>query len=272
VPLPTEKTTPTLSIDRLTAVLVGRPKIGKTSTAAAIDNDHTLFIATEPGYDGINAFVEPCRSWEQFREIGAELANGEHDYKLVVVDTVDALQGMCTEHVIDGLARSAGKDPDQNFVHASDFEYGKGWSAITDEFKLRIAKLCTLGLGVIFISHAKESTKTDRVGREITVFSADVGQKGSRQWLLGYVNYIWFMDVEQTPDGEKHLLRTRASETYEAGGRGAPLPDPIDLGDSPEAGAAALKAALAQATEQLRANQEKKKPAEKPAEKEPAAA
>lgn len=260
--LPTEKTKPSLSLDTLTAVLVGRPKIGKTSTAAALDNDHTLFIATEPGHDGVEAFVEPCRSWEEFRRIGADLAKGDHPYKLVVVDTVDALQGMCTEHVIDGLARSAGKT---GFVHASDFEYGKGWSAITDEFKLRVAKLCTLGLGVIFVSHAKESTKTDRVGREITIFSADVGQKGSRQWLLGYVNYIWFMDVEQTPDGEKHLLRTAASETYEAGGRGVPLPDPIDLGDTPEQGAAALKQALADATAQLRGQQ-------KPAEKDPAAA
>jgi hypothetical protein len=254
--LPTEKSQPTLSIDRLTAVLVGRPKIGKTSTAAAIDNDHTLFIATEPGYDGINAFVQPCRSWEEFRQIGADLAKSDHPYKLVVVDTVDALQGMCTEHVIDGLAKGAGKT---GFVHASDFEYGKGWSAITDEFKLRVAKLCTLGLGVVFISHAKESTKTDRVGREITVFSADVGQKGSRQWLLGYVNYIWFMDVVQAQDGERHLLRTRASETYEAGGRGAALPDPIDLGDTPESGAAALKRALEAATAELRGEQPEEK-------------
>lgn len=249
--LPTEKTKPSLSLDNLIACVAGRPKVGKTSTIAAFAPDHTLFIATEPGQDGIEAYVEQCNSWEKFRAIGADLANEQHPFRLVVVDTVDVLQGLCAAHVMDGLARQAGKDPEKEFVHASDFEYGKGWEAITTEFKLRVAKLCNLGLGVIFISHAKEGTKKDRVGREITTFSADVGQKGSRQWLLGYVNYIWFMDVEQTDVGEVRLLRTRPSETYEAGGRGVPLPDPILLGDSAESGAAALKVALAEATKQL---------------------
>jgi hypothetical protein len=253
LPLPTEKTKPTLGVENLKAVLYGQPKVGKSTFASQLDPDHTLFIATEPGLDGLSVYQTPCRDWGQFREIGADLATGDHDFKLVVVDTVDELQRMCGSYVIEGLAGNR-----TGFVHASDFEYGKGWEAITSEFRLRVAKLCTLGLGVVFISHAKEATKTDRVGREITTISADVGQKGSRQWLLGYVDYILYAAAEQIEDGDRRVLHTQASETYEAGGRGVPLPDPLPLD------ALAFRKALEDATAALRGEQPKQAEAKEP--------
>lgn len=223
MPLPTTKTPPRPGIETKKILIAGAPKIGKSTLAAGLDPDHNLFIATESGLDAAEVYQEPCPSWLKFREIGQDLAKGGHPFKLVTVDTVDELVRMCAEHVIGDMAKSAGKS---GYVHPSDFEYGKGWQAVTDEFRLRVAKLCNLGVGVVFLSHLKESTVKTKVGEQ-TVFSPEIGAKGSREWLLGFVDYIFFATME----GEDRVIRTQPSELFPVtGGRTLrPMPDPLPL-------------------------------------------
>jgi hypothetical protein len=181
---------------------------------------------------------QAVRSWEEFLLIAnllvEDLQKPEderiYDYNLIVVDTIDELARMCAEYVIAGM--SAGR---KGFVHASDFDYGKGWDAIASEFRLKIANLTRLGLGVLFISHVKEGVVKTRTGKEITKLSPDVGQKGMRNWLLGYVEAIVFADIVETKEGEKRILQWTPSETVELGGRfpeGTELPDTTDLSAS----------------------------------------
>jgi hypothetical protein len=237
--LPTEKTKPSLTADSAKVFLYGEEKIGKTTTAAALDPEHTLLLATEEGYGALEAFVKPIGSWEEFRAIGPELLKGGHPFKTIVIDTVDELLKLCTDKVLQDLGVS----------YAGDLEFGKGWAAVTDEFRLRVGALCRLGLGVWFISHAKEEEVKTRTG-SITVTSPTIGG-GSRKWLLGFVDYILLARSEQTADqGEVRVVRTRPAENYRAGGRGGPdgkgvLPDPIPLD------AAVIRDAMATATAEL---------------------
>jgi hypothetical protein len=240
--LPTEKTKASGGWAGKTILLHGPPKIGKSTLAAQLDA-RALFIATEPGQSALEIFRVPIQSWEQFLNLGQELqGNPGHGFPLFVVDTVDELARLCTEHVVSGLAKADGLDP-KKFHHASEFDYGRGWDAIAQEFRLRVSRLCNLGAGVLFVSHTKENVQKTRTGLEITKLGPDVGQKGMRKWLLGFVDYIFMADVIQTTEGEQRILRLQPSETVEAGARiphGAkPLPETIPLT------AADLKAALA---------------------------
>jgi hypothetical protein len=251
--LPTEKSKPTLSLETMKTLLWGPPKIGKSTLAASLDPDHTIFLSTEPGLAGLEVYEQPISSWRDFREVGAALADGGHDFKIAVVDTVDELVTMCAGHVLEGLAEG-NEQAARRFIHASDFEYGKGWDAIKGEFQLRVGRLCSLGLGVVFISHDRENKLTDRVGRERTVLGPSVGAKGPRSWLLGYVNYIFYLAKE----GDERVLHTRPSEDFEAGGHGDPLPDPLPVPAPPANPAEPLKAALEDATKKLQSAGEKK--------------
>lgn len=239
--LPDKKTPPQLTADTAKVLLVGAPKIGKTTLAANLDPDHTLILATEPGTGALEAFETPIRTWDEFRAVGAELAEGKHPFKIVVIDTIDELLKMCGDKVLRGLG----------VKHASDLEYGKGWGAITDEFRLRVGRLASLGLGVWFISHAKDVEIEERVGT-YTKHVPSIGGKAG-EWVTGFVDFILFAAYEAQGDqGERRVLRTAATRDYEAGGR-VTLPDPLPLD------AAAVKKAMADACAPATTTKEAKK-------------
>lgn len=227
--LPTEKTAGSGPSIYTSKVLVyGEKKIGKSTLAAELDPDHTIFLSTEPGQDALSIFNVRIKTWEEFLLAGAELSKGEHPYKIIVIDTVDELARLCMEYVIAGMTPPGRK----GFVHASDFEWGKGWDAVAQEFRLRVAKLSNLGYGVVFISHVKESPVKTRTGAEITKLGPDVGMKGMRKWLLGFVDVIAYAHVIQTGDGKQHVLQLQPTETVEAGmraPRGVEVPALIPL-------------------------------------------
>jgi hypothetical protein len=228
--LPRERQAPQAGLLYRKILLYGDPKVGKSTTASEV-GEHPLILDTEGGAAGLDAYVAQVRTWEQFRQTGRELAGwlatgDKPPFDLIVVDTVDVLADQANDYVMRGLA---GKR--EGFIHASDFDYGKGWAAVTKEFQLRVAALCSLGLPVLFVSHAKDAQVKTRTG-EITVKRPDVDPKGVRKWLDGFVDLILYAEIRATEDGQQRLLRTAPSENWQAGGRvprGQSLPDPLTL-------------------------------------------
>jgi hypothetical protein len=207
IALPTEKTKPTLSSTTAKVLLYGPPKIGKTTLAGTINPDHTLILATEAGQGALEAFIEPVESWTKFREVYAALSTGNHSYKTVVLDTVDLLLGMCQAEAMKELG----------VQHPSDLEWGKGWNAVADKFKLAIGGLSSLGLGIWFVSHAKDIEIKQRVG---TINRAVPSLSGaSRDFVVGFCDHIFYMTSADTEAGEQRVIKTDASEYWEAGSR-----------------------------------------------------
>lgn len=164
----------------------------------------------------MEVFRVDVKEWGDFLKVIEDLKKDPDRYPLIVVDTVDELARICQEHVLSHLA---GGIVGQGYLHASDFEYGKGWDAIRDEFKLRVAALCRIGPGVLFISHVKEETVETVSGVGYKAVSPDVGQKGMRKWLLGYVDFIFYATMERHKDGDRRVLHTQPTHKIQAGGR-----------------------------------------------------
>lgn len=227
--LPTEKSALTLSPDKVKALIYGPPKIGKSTFASQINPDHTLFIATEPGLGSLEVYEAAVSTWDGFRQVGADLAKDPKQFQVVVIDTVDELYRMCSDHICAELG----------IKHPSDADYGKGWSAVRDEFALRVGKLTGLGLGVWFVSHAEDREVKKKVGSKTVTQPSLTGQ--GRKFLAGFVDFI-FLATWEGDEGDERVLRTQGAEHHEAGGRvpeGAkPLPDPLPLD------AAALRKAM----------------------------
>jgi hypothetical protein len=221
VALPTEKSKPGLRLSTAKVMIYGPPKIGKSTFASELLPDNTLFLACEPGLDGLEVFSEPIKKWADFRQAVEELAADPKQFRIVVVDTVDELYRMCSDHVCAEFG----------IKHPADLEYGKGWGAVGDEFRLRVGKLSNLGLGVWFVSHAKDVEVKKKVGTKTVTQSTLAGQ--GRQYITGFVDLIFLATWEGDEESSRRILRTQGGEEHEAGGRmpkeALPLTDPLPL-------------------------------------------
>lgn len=219
--LPTEKSKPGLRLSTAKALLYGPPKIGKSTFVAELAADHTLFLPCEPGLGALEVYAEDVRDWATFRRVVDDLASDPGRFRIVAVDTVDELYRMCTDHVCQKLG----------IEHPADAEYGKGWAAVADEFRLRVGKLANLGLGVWFISHAKDVEVKKKVGTKTVTTSTLAGQ--GRQFITGFVDLIFLATWEGDEESSRRILRTQGGEEHEAGGRlpkgVLPLTDPLPL-------------------------------------------
>lgn len=203
--LPLEKTAPTLSASSSKVLLYGAPKVGKSTLAAGLPGK-TLFLACEPGLGGLDVFQVPVRSWQDFRDVCAAL-DGEHDFDTVVVDTVDELFRFCSDAAMKELG----------IQHPSDLGYGKGWAAVRDKFSLGVGYVANQGLGVWFISHAKDIEIKQRIGT-INKTVPSIGGS-AREFLVGFCDHIFFADFVETDAGKARVLHTEGSENWEAGSR-----------------------------------------------------
>ena len=181
-----------------------------------------LFLATEAGLNNLEVFQAPIGSWDELLAACKEIAEGQHPFKTIVLDTVDNAYRMCVEHVC----------AKHKVDHESDLAYGKGYALINNEFHRVLTKLSLLPYGLFLISHSQEREVETRTGK-LTRVVPTLPDK-ARKIVLGMVDVILFCDLEITTDADgkrtsRRVVRTKPSVHYEAGDRTGRLPEVIDL-------------------------------------------
>ena len=218
--LPKKKTSPKTSLTDLTVLVYGPSKIGKSTWCSGAEG--ALFLATEAGLNNLEVFQTPIGSWEDLLVACKEIAEGQHEFKTVVLDTIDNAYRMCTEHICQKF----------KIEHESDLGYGKGYALINNEFYRVLNKLSLLPNGLFLISHSQERELETRTGK-LTRVVPTLPEK-ARKTVLGMVDVILYcdLDVSQSDDGKsvtRRVVRTKPSVHYEAGDRTGRLPEVIDL-------------------------------------------
>ena len=218
--LPTTPTPPKQNVTDYSVLLYGASKSGKTTTAAQAEG--ALFLATEPGLNALQAYQVPITSWEDFLAACSDLAQGQHPFKTVVVDTIDLAYRFCSEHMLKKYS----------VEHESDLGYGKGYALVNNEFHRVLTKLAHLPYGLVLISHAQEIEVETRTGKYMKTVPTLPDK--ARKMVLGLVDIILYCDIEVTRDAAGHpnarrVLRTKPAQHYEAGDRTGRLPEVIDM-------------------------------------------
>ncbi|MDF7806251.1 ATP-binding protein [Pontiellaceae bacterium B12219] len=218
--LPQSKTKPKASLHNLTALVYGPSKIGKSTWCSHAEN--ALFLATEPGLNSLEVFEAPITCWDDLLQACAEIAEGKHDFKTIIIDTVDNAYRMCADYVCKKF----------QIEHESDLGFGKGYALINNEFQRVINKLAFLPYGLILISHSQEREIETRTGKHTRIMPTLPDK--ARKLLTGLVDLILFCDLE-TKVGEnskpihQRVMRTKPSPNYDAGDRTGMLPEVIPL-------------------------------------------
>lgn len=214
--LPTAKTQPRPDLADLTVLIYGQTKVGKSTFCS--QSEEALFLATEPGLNALDVYQVPIQSWDDLLKACAEVTEGKHPFKTVVIDTIDNAYKFCTDYILKK----------HNIDHESDLGYGKGYALINNEFQRVLTKLAFLPYGLFLISHAKETEVETRTGK-YTRTVPTLPDK-ARKIVLGMVDMILYFDLE---DGEENttrrVIRTKPSKYYEAGDRTGRMPETLDL-------------------------------------------
>jgi hypothetical protein len=219
--LPREKTPARMSLSDLTVLVHGPAKIGKSTLCSRAEK--ALFIATEAGLNALEVYQVPVTSWNEFLAACGEVAGGEHGFKTIVVDTLDNAYLMCQEYIC----------AKHKIEHPADLAYGKGFSLVNTEFYRVLNKLSLLPYGLFLVCHSQEKEIETRTGKRTRIVPTLPDK--ARRMVLGMVDVILYCDVETVVNadgkttGERRIMRTKPTETYEAGDRTGRLPDVLDL-------------------------------------------
>lgn len=127
-------------------VIYGPEGIGKSTLSAAFPEP--VFLDTEGGTIHLNVtrFPKP-ETWEDVQSFISQLSQTKHDFKTLVVDTVDWLERLLVEHI----CRKSHKDG------IEDFGYGKGYTYLAEEFTRFLQSLEALresGMNLVMVAHS----------------------------------------------------------------------------------------------------------------------
>lgn len=199
--LPTEATTPSENLSEYVQLVYGEKKIGKTSMWSHTPG--TFFMMCESGDKALSLFRRPVLKWEDFKAY-VYLLERDRKFTTVIVDPVDNAHVYCTRYV----CKKMGID------HPSDENWGKGWSAVREEFTDQINRLTNSGKGVVFLSHATEREIKTRTGVKYDKIVPTMS--GSAREVLEGIVDIW---AYYTYEDGKRVLVIQGDDHIGAGHR-----------------------------------------------------
>ena len=215
ITLPTEKSKPSFDLTKLSMLLYGVPKIGKSTFCSRAPD--ALFIATEPGLNHLETYNVRVNSWREFLEAMAEVQRGGHPFKILIIDTLDKLCDFCDQEICA-----------QNKVSTlADFPFGKGYALYKTEMARVFQKIFSLGMGVVLTSHSQLSDVDTPQGRQ-TKWTPTIPRR-VQDVVLPLVDIIGFAEkvVALNENGERaetRVLHAEPSALWEAGDRTGRLP------------------------------------------------
>jgi len=220
VALPTQRTKPITDLTKQSILLYGCPKAGKSQFSSNFPE--AIFFECEPGLNHLEVFKVPTGNWEDFLAACKLVAQGDHPFKTIVIDTVDNAFKFCSDWVC----------AKHNIEYEGDMGHGKGWALVKNEWHRVLTRLASLPYGLILISHAQDKTIETRTG-EYTKTQPSLPDR-ARNVVLGLVDMILYVDAVPRKDAAGNVtidrvMRTKPHPTYEAGDRTGRLPDILPL-------------------------------------------
>lgn len=188
-------------------MLFGVEGVGKSTFAANAPSP--IFLAAEDGTAQLDVarFPEP-RTWVDALDAVRELTTAGHDYKTLVIDTLDWLEPMCWQHLVD----NAGKD----IKSIEDFGYGKGYAAALDQWRIFLAALERMRnartMGVIMLAHSWIKPFKNPEGEDFDRYELKLHAKAGGL-LKEWADAVLFARFETFADKDSKTKRVRGVST-----------------------------------------------------------
>jgi hypothetical protein len=250
-------------------VVYGLEGAGKTSLGCSAPRPLLVMTRGETGVltliDGGRVPETPhlpvIESFSELLDAIVMLANEQHDYKTLVIDTVNGAERLCHEHVCRrDFGGRWGRDGFTSYNTGYDSALADWRELLGALDRLREAKR----MGILLLAHGKITTFKNPEGNDYDRYTPDLHPK---TWGLTHkwADYVLFLNFETFVEngrtqrakgkgGTRRVLYTERTAAFDAKNRHG-LPERIDGGDSAAETwsnlAAAMKAAKPKTTGQL---------------------
>lgn len=219
ISLPTKKSKPVNHFEDEIVLIYGAPKVGKSTFCSQFEAP--LFLDSESGLRNLETYDVPISNWDDVLDVYKALRDakqaGNMPYKTLVFDTINNFYLYCMEWVCKK----------NNIKHPSDLDYGKGWSMVRVQFTNAMNAFKSLGLGVVYVSHASEKTIKTRTGEYTRYDAAISGQ--AYELIVGSCDFVLFAQINSSDNGDERILHTKPCEYWMAGDKTGRLPAEIPL-------------------------------------------
>jgi hypothetical protein len=214
-------------------VLHGVDGVGKTTFGA--DAPKPIFLGAEDGTGHLNVARFPApESWLDILDAVRTLTNEEHDFKTLVVDSLDWVEPHIWQYVCDAAGVNGIEDIGGGF--------GKGYTAALDLWRQLLSALERLqsakGMHVILIAHSLIKLFKNPEGDDFERYTIKLNDKAAglcREWskAVYFANYETFAVKEKSKRVKgvstgARLLYTQRTAAYDAKDRYG-LPESIPL-------------------------------------------
>ena len=199
-------------------VVYGEPGVGKTTFGASAPD--AILVPTEDGALGVDVARVPaegkCETWADLLA-AARVAAEADGFSWLVVDTLNAAEHLCAQHVCD---RDFGGRWNTAKGQEGYSSYGKGDKATAEEFRALLAILDAAqqkhGKGVVLLSHAGLMKSGNALGADYQKFAGDMG-KNVWSLVCGWADQVAHACREirvSARDGEKAKAQAIGSERW----------------------------------------------------------
>ena len=170
-------------------ILYSKPKVGKTSLLAALENN--LILDFENGSEYVDALKIPITNLTELREVGQAIIAAGKPYTYISVDTTTALEDMAKT-----LALKLYKATPMGSKFAGDnvlsLPNGAGYLYLREAFFNILDFIDTLAPNIILVGHLKDK-QIELKGKEVN--ASDVDLTGKIKSLIcanaDAIGYIW---------------------------------------------------------------------------------
>lgn len=216
-------------------IVYGVDGVGKSTLANRAPSP--IFIPTEEGLNDIDCESFPlATTWGEVDAYLQSLATNDHDYKTVVIDSLDWLERLIWAEVCR----------EKGVAQIDEIGYGKGYSAAVDWWQQLIKALSYLrdhkGMGCVLTAHAKIEKFENPEGENYDQYALALHKAAApilREWCdeVFFASYKVFTTTTEESfgkkstkaiGGEERILRTQKKPFCYAKNR-LGLPDEIPM-------------------------------------------
>lgn len=228
-------------------ILHGVEGIGKTSFAANAPSPIFVMARGETGLETLIdqrqlpdvPHVPETMTWQDLLGVIESLTNEPHEYKTLVLDTLNGLERLCHEFT---CARDFGGD----WGNTGFASYSKGYDVSLTPWREFLNALDRLReqkkMAIICLCHTKIKTFKNPLGNDFDRYQPAVHEKTwelTHRWadIVLFANYLTLAEKDRNElkakgkGGQQRVLYTIRHAAYDAKNR-AGLPEEIDMGDS----------------------------------------